>query len=112
MVNQCIALLVCFKFKYFFRILENIALHKIAWQLYPYNHYELGYSLNASKAVDGLKTNLSYLGIQCTESSNYKDEAMWRVDRGSVLGIHHITIYYRTDNAPWGKHRKSIYLLF
>uniref|UniRef100_K1P8X9 Endothelial cells scavenger receptor n=1 Tax=Magallana gigas TaxID=29159 RepID=K1P8X9_MAGGI len=81
---------------------ENIALHKSAWQLYPYNHYELGYSLNASKAVDGLKTNLSYLGIQCTESSNYKDEAMWRVDLGSVLGIHHITIYYRTDNAPWG----------
>lgn len=93
-------------------MLENIALHKTAWQLYPYNHKELGYSLNASKAVDGLKTNLSYLGLQCTESSNYKEEAMWRVDLGSVLGIHHITIYYRTDNAPWGKHLKSSFLHF
>lgn len=83
-------------------MLENIALHKTAWQLYPYYLKELGYSLNASKAVDGLKTNLSYLGLQCTESSNDKEEAMWRVDLGSVLGIHHITIYYRTDNVTWG----------
>lgn len=88
---------------------DNIALHKIAWQLYPYE--SLSDSLNASKAVDGLKTNLSFSGKQCTLSANYKNEAQWRVDLGSVLGIHHITIYYRTDNVPWGKYHKC-YIIF
>lgn len=85
---------------------DNIALRKIAWQLYPYEALELRDSLNASNAVDGLKSNLSFSGKQCTQSANYQYEAQWRVDLGSVLGIHHITIYYRTDNVLWGKYHK------
>lgn len=81
---------------------ENIALNKSAWQLHPYENSATAESADASKAVDGLKTNLSFFGQQCTVSANEKYEAEWRVDLGAVLSIHHITIYYRTDNQPWG----------
>lgn len=83
-------------------ILENVALHKNAWQLHPYENTYLRVFLNASNAVDGLKTNLSYFGGQCTISAYHQYEALWRVDLGAVLGIHHINIYYRTDDVPWG----------
>lgn len=92
--------------------LENIALDKSAWQLHPYESRDVAGIVDASKAVDGLKTNLSFFGYQCTESANYKDEAMWRVDLGTVLGIHHITIYYRTENSPWGRNHGSFFFLF
>lgn len=62
--------------------------------------------MNASKAVDGLKTDLSSSGHQCTLSANFKDQALWSVDLGSVFGIHHITIYSRTDNVQWVKYLK------
>lgn len=81
---------------------ENIALKKSTWQLNPHPGGALRYSANASKAVDGLKTDLSYNGHQCTVSANEKLEAEWRVDLGAVLGIKNITIYYRTDNQLWG----------
>ncbi|XP_052695923.1 multiple epidermal growth factor-like domains protein 10 [Crassostrea angulata] len=81
---------------------ENIALHKSAWQLYPYENTEVRDYVNASKAVDGLKTNLSFYGQQCTGSANNKYEAILRVDLGAILGIHSITVYYRTDNVEWG----------
>lgn len=102
---------VCFFFLVFFSkndhsgvysILENVALHKNAWQLHPYESPYYKVSLNASNAVDGLKTNLSFFGGQCTQSGLYQFEAMWRVDLGAVLGINHITIYYKTDNVLWG----------
>uniref|UniRef100_A0A8W8NZL0 Receptor-type tyrosine-protein phosphatase T n=1 Tax=Magallana gigas TaxID=29159 RepID=A0A8W8NZL0_MAGGI len=82
--------------------IKNIALKKSTWQLHPYADETLRYSANASKAVDGLKTDLSYTGHQCTVSANKKREAEWRVDLGAVLGINHIRIYYRTDNISWG----------
>lgn len=87
-------------------ILENVALRKNAWQLHPYENPYLRDSMNASKAVDGLKTDLSSSGHQCTLSANFKDQALLSVDLGRVFGIHHITIYYRTDNVPWGKYLK------
>lgn len=87
---------------------ENIALKKSAWQLHPYENLEIAESANASKAVDGLKTNLSFFGQQCTVSANKKYEAEWGVDLGAVLSIHHITIYYRTDNQPWGNKLKNL----
>lgn len=86
----------------FFFTTENIALKKSAWQLHPYTGGELRDSANASKAVDGLKTNLSYTGHQCTVSANNKHIAEWNVDLGAVLGIKNITIYYRTENLDWG----------
>lgn len=90
--------------------LENIALHKNAWQLRPYRLY----MWSASNAVDGFKTNFSVFGGQCTISANKQYEAVWRVDLGAVLGIHHITIYYRTGNYPWGMYHNcmSIFLNF
>lgn len=90
-------------YKLLWNFSDNIALHKIAWQLHPYENPNDRDFLNASNAVDGLKTNLSFAGRQCTQSKNYVYEAEWRVDLGAVLGIHHITIYYRTDNVKWGK---------
>lgn len=92
-------------------ILENVALRKSAWQLHPYENPYLRDSMNASKAVDGLKTDLSSSGHQCTLSANLKDQALFSVDLGSVFGTHHITIYYRTDNVPWGKYLKFYLLL-
>lgn len=95
---------VCFKeYNYcFIRFLENIALDKRAWQLFPYQNPNLRDFVNASKAVDGRKADLSFSGGLCTESANERYVAQWHVDLGAVLGIHHITIYYRTDNVRWG----------
>lgn len=51
---------------------ENIALNKFTWQLNPYENEEIADYLNSSKAVDGLKTNLSFSGYQCTISASMK----------------------------------------
>ena len=80
----------------------NIALNKPTYQEYRYT----GLSVNltqASNAVDGLKSNLSVSGGQCVISDNNKHNATWWVNLTSILSIQHITIYYRTDNANWGR---------
>lgn len=84
---------------------ENIALGKLAYQQHPLIYYRFPDILHdgyASNAVDGLKTDCSAYGGQCTLSKDNKSEALWRVDLGSILSIHHLTIYYRTDNLAWG----------
>ena len=78
--------------------IENIALHKPAEEEFPYNHP----NTYASNAVDGRKTDLSGLGGQCSLSAGNQRTATWWVNLGSILSIHHITIYYRTDNVAWG----------
>nr|XP_022308762.1 uncharacterized protein LOC111114650 isoform X3 [Crassostrea virginica] len=84
---------------------ENIALKKPAYQQYPYtgpgpaNHL-----VEASNAVDGFKTNLSVWGGQCVLSDNDKQTATWWVNLTSILSIHHVTIYYRTEVYGWGPH--------
>ncbi|XP_062571500.1 multiple epidermal growth factor-like domains protein 10 [Saccostrea cucullata] len=78
---------------------ENLALRKPTWQQHWYTYK---YSYPPDKAVDGEFSNRSPYGGQCTVSGNNKRTATWRVDLGTVLNIHHITIYYRTDNLPWG----------
>ncbi|XP_078328724.1 uncharacterized protein LOC111111957 isoform X2 [Crassostrea virginica] len=77
---------------------ENIALHKPAHEAFPYVHDKV----SPGNAVDGRKTDLRGLGGQCSLSDRNKTSATWWVNLTSILSIHHITIYYRTDNVPWG----------
>ncbi|XP_061192788.1 multiple epidermal growth factor-like domains protein 10 [Saccostrea echinata] len=79
---------------------DNIALRKFAWQQYPYTGRPLNFA-RAYKAVDGLYSNRSVFGGQCTISGNAERTATWTVDLGRILSIHHITIYFRTDDIPW-----------
>nr|XP_022306415.1 platelet endothelial aggregation receptor 1-like isoform X2 [Crassostrea virginica] len=79
---------------------ENIALQKPTYQKHQY--LRLADSLTrASNAVDGLKTNLSVLGAQCVISENDQPSALLWVNLTSILSIHHINIYFRTENNPW-----------
>lgn len=78
---------------------ENVALNRSAWQLHPYSISKW----SAEKAVDGLKSDLSANGGQCTVSANYKTTAEWKVYLGGVFKIHRISIHYRTDNLQWSK---------
>jgi hypothetical protein len=80
---------------------ENIAQNKPAWQL---NQHQPGSATSdASNAVDGLRSNLGYGAGQCAMSDGSKQTATWRVDLQGILSIHHIIIYYRTENMAWGK---------
>lgn len=84
----------------FFFSPENIALNKKASQTHPYmNTGVSSATVEASNAVDGLKKDLSAFGHQCVVSADEQHEALWHVDLQAVLGIHRITIYYRTDNV-------------
>lgn len=80
-------------------------MNRSAWQLHPYSISKW----SAEKAVDGLKSDLSANGGQCTVSSAfYRTTAEWKVYLGGVFKIHHISIHYRTDNLQWSK----IYFVF
>lgn len=86
-------------FFYIFTYIVNVALNKPAHQQ---NSYRNGNALyDASNAVDGLKSNLRYDGGQCTVSADGHQTATWWVNLTSLHSIHHITIYYRTDNVAW-----------
>ena len=79
---------------------ENIALNKPAYQQYRYTGVSAALS-QASNAVDGLKSNLSEQGGECVISGDRKT-ATWWVNLTEILSIHHLRIYYRTENQPWG----------
>lgn len=96
------SLMIIFKIQF----VENVALNKPAFQLHPY--VRLNKTFVASNAVDGLKSNLSWMGGQCAVSDVEKKIATWWVNLGSLYNIHHITVYFRTDNAIWG----NIYQLY
>uniref|UniRef100_A0A8W8MNT0 EGF-like domain-containing protein n=1 Tax=Magallana gigas TaxID=29159 RepID=A0A8W8MNT0_MAGGI len=63
---------------------------------------------DASKAVDGRKSDLSGGGGQCAVSIDLQT-ATWLVDLTSIYSIHHITIYFRTENKPWGPFNTDTY---
>ena len=92
----------CFEQIYDFLLFkENIALGKPAYQQSQYIGNDASLA-EASNAVDGLKSNLSYWGGQCAYSDYDKQTATWWVNLTSILSIHYVTIYYLTENAPWG----------
>lgn len=78
----------------------NVALNKPTFQKSPYIANDKRY--DASNAVDGRKYFLSWYGDECVVSAFGKQTATWWVDLTSIHSIHHITIYYMTDNKPWG----------
>lgn len=80
----------CFVFK------VNVALNKPAYQQYPYDADDDRY--RAANAVDGQKSDLSWWGGQCAVSVDNKKTATWWVNLTSIHNIHHIKIYFRTDN--------------
>lgn len=85
---------------FFFVFKVNIALNKPTFQQHQYYHDDNRF--DASNAVDGLKSDLNGLGGQCVVSAEKHSSATWWVNLTTIHSIHHITIYYRTDNVPWG----------
>lgn len=83
---------------------SNIALHQPAFQQNTYTLDPIEPNedrFDASNAVDGLKSDLSGLGGQCSLTANNKTTATWWVNLTRVANIHYIIIYYRTDNVVW-----------
>lgn len=77
----------------------NLALNKPAYQENPFKRsYSIG---DASNAVDGQKSNLTRNGGQCVLSAG-KETAMLWVNLTSIHSIYNISIYYKTDDKPWG----------
>ncbi|XP_062571491.1 uncharacterized protein LOC134233533 [Saccostrea cucullata] len=85
---------------YFISAYDNIALGKNASQQYPFFPLS-NLPWGADKAVDGRYSDRAPVGEHCTISDSRKHNATWWVDLGGVFRIHHITIYYRTDNFEW-----------
>lgn len=77
----------------------NIALNKPTYQQYPFRQGDATY--DSSNAVDGLKVDLKRSGGQCVYSSLEETATLW-VNMTSIHSIHNITIYYMTENYPWG----------
>ncbi|XP_065942508.1 uncharacterized protein [Magallana gigas] len=77
----------------------NVAFNKPAYQQ---NHVHKNYSTgDASNAVDGRKSDLTRSGGQCVISTT-RETATWWVNLTSIHSIHHITVYYMTNNKSWG----------
>lgn len=74
----------------------NVALNKPAYQLHPWSQDDD--TSDASNAVDGRKYDLSEEGGQCALSGLNKLTATWWVNLTSIHSIHHITIFFVTDN--------------
>lgn len=66
---------------------------------------QFDHKTGSAKAVDGLKDR-TYAGGQCAISAYGHNTAWWWVDLGDLSSIHHITMYPRTENFPWGKHKR------
>ena len=72
----------------------NVALNKPAYHQYSAQSDD---RYDASNAVDGRKSDLSMNGGQCAVSVSLLT-ATWWVNLSSIQSIHHIIIYFRTEN--------------
>lgn len=82
----------------FFSKTVNIAINKPTYQQYPVPDEDI---FDSSNAVDGRISDLSEDGGQCAVSAQ-EQTATWWVNLTSIHSIHHINIYFMTDNDPWG----------
>ncbi|XP_061190710.1 multiple epidermal growth factor-like domains protein 10 [Saccostrea echinata] len=80
--------------------LENLALRKHAVQ--SSNHR---IAWEANKAVDGDKSTSVYHN-SCAVTQTRQSNASWYVDLEKVVGIHHVTIYYRKEQ-DWETHYRG-----
>lgn len=78
----------------------NVALDKPAYMQYQYKPGDNRY--DASNAVDGQKSNLSFNGGQCSSSVAGKQTATWWVNLTKIYNIHHIRIYFLKSKYEWG----------
>lgn len=78
----------------------NVALDKPAYMQYQYKPGDNRY--DASNAVDGQKSNLSFNGGQCSSSVASKQTATWWVNLTKIYNIHHIRIYFLKSKYEWG----------
>uniref|UniRef100_A0A8W8P3B7 Scavenger receptor class F member 2 n=1 Tax=Magallana gigas TaxID=29159 RepID=A0A8W8P3B7_MAGGI len=93
------AVFVCIGVFAFVNGYVNVALNKPAYQQYQYQPGDDRY--DANNVVDGRKSDLSRDGGQCAVSYG-KQTATWWVNMTTIHSIHHITIYFRTNNKPLG----------
>lgn len=84
----------------------NVALNKPAYQQYSYIPGDDRY--DATNAVNGRRSNLSWDGGQCAVSEYGRRTATWWVNLTSIHEIHQITIYFLTNNN--GKVTVIVYL--
>lgn len=76
---------------------ENLAYRRPVYELHPWPTTDKDYG--SQNAVDGLYTDRSAAGGQCSISAdNNYTEALLRIDLGAVFSINHIRIYFRTEN--------------
>nr|XP_034320244.1 uncharacterized protein LOC117687580 [Crassostrea gigas] len=81
------------------RSYDNIALNK---QAYQQNQFLAGNDkYDASNTVDGLKSDLTSNGDQCAISAAKQTATLW-VNLTAIHSIHHITIYFMTNDLKWG----------
>lgn len=90
---------VYFVLLFFFAV--NIALNKQAYQQYQFLAGNDKY--DASNTVDGLRSDLSRNGGQCAISAAKQTATLW-VNLTEIHSIHHITIYFMTNDNKWGKY--------
>uniref|UniRef100_K1QV60 Uncharacterized protein n=1 Tax=Magallana gigas TaxID=29159 RepID=K1QV60_MAGGI len=83
--------------EFYLMICFNVALNKPAYQQNQWKPDDDTY--DASNAVDGRKSDLTWNGGQCAVSAA-RELAIWWVNLTSVHSIHHITIYFLTDTMP------------
>uniref|UniRef100_K1PED4 Uncharacterized protein n=1 Tax=Magallana gigas TaxID=29159 RepID=K1PED4_MAGGI len=74
----------------------NVAVNKPSYQQYQYRPGNDRY--DASNAVDGRKSDLSLGGGQCAVSDYGIQTATWWVNLTRINSIHHITLYFMTEN--------------
>ena len=100
---------LCYRLSLSWFFIDNIAFKKSAYQQERYTGFAENYT-GANNSVDGLKSDLSLWGGQCTLSQNNRRTASWWVNLESIFSINYITIYYRTGNSPWGMyvHMKQV----